>query len=251
MTFELVVLGCSGSGPAPGAPASGYLIRSSSTALWLDAGTGTFMRLADVIDPRDLAGVAISHFHADHSADFFGFFHYVAYRNPPESPIPVFVPPGGIDKAASFLEAGADHALWQVLALEEVGDGAVREIGDLTIRFASTVHSVPTNAVRVEHHGRSLVFSGDTGLGGGFPALAAGADVVLCEAALAGDRSNGAYAHHLSGAEAGAIAQQAGAERLILTHLAPSLPVDEIVRSAATAFAGSTELAYPGLHSAI
>lgn len=247
MSLELIVLGCNGSGPGPDGPASGYLVRAGDSAVWMDAGTGTFMELTRYVDPADLAGVVLSHLHADHSADFFGFFHYVAYRTRPSRRIPVFLPPGAIDRLGAFLDADADHPFHQVLALEEVGAGDTRTAGALTLSFAPAAHSVPTNAIRVDAEGRSLVFSGDTGPGGGFPALAAGADLMLCEAGLDGERGPGVFPHHLSGVEAGALAAEAGVGRLVVTHVAPTLPQDLVVAQAARAFGGPTLAAVPGL----
>ena len=186
MSLELTILGCSGSGPAPGAPASGYLLRSETTSVWMDAGTGTFMALAEIMDPAALDAVVISHFHADHCADFFGFFHYVAYRGLTAPQIPVFVPTGGKAKIGGFLDAADDHPVWRVLDVDEVEDGGVRHVGEMTLLFAAAAHSVPTNAVRIESGRSSLAFSADTGLGGGFPWLASKADVALVEAALGG-----------------------------------------------------------------
>ena len=66
----------------------------------------------------------------------------------------------------------------------------------------------------------SLVYSADTG-----PGLVASAasgrrcDLALCEATL--PRGRGGRCQHLTGAEAGALAREAGAERLLLTHLVP------------------------------
>lgn len=247
MTFELIVLGCSGSGPSPEGPASGYLVRSATTAIWLDAGTGTFMALTRWVDPASLDAVVISHLHADHSADVFGLFHYLAYRLGTVSGLPLLVPEGAVAKLAAFLDAGPDGVFCTTFSPREVGGGDVVEVGDLTLRFAAAEHSVPTNAVRVEHAGRSLVYSGDTGPGGGFAALAGGADVVLCEAGLDEPREAAAFQLHLSGAEAGAIAERAGAGRLILTHLAPTLPGEDVAAAARAEFSGPVLVATPGL----
>ena len=62
---------------------------------------------------------------------------------------------------------------------------------------------MPGIATRIEHDGATLVFSGDTGPGGGFAALADGADVVLCEAGLSGPRESAIYPFHLSPARGG------------------------------------------------
>lgn len=246
MTFELVVLGCSGSGPDPEGPASGYLVRTERTAVWVDAGTGTFMALTEHMDPGALDAVVLSHLHPDHCVDVFGLLHYLAFRLGTVAGLPLLVPEGGVEKLAAFLGADTNDAFFTTFAPQEVGDGDTVAVGDVTLRFAAATHSVPTNSVRVEHAGRSLAYSGDTGLGGGFPELAHGADVVLCEAGLGEPREATGYQYHLSGGEAGALAYGAGAGRLILTHLAPTLTAREIADAAQAAFGAPVLVAAPG-----
>jgi ribonuclease BN (tRNA processing enzyme) len=248
MSFTLDVLGSAGSGPTRTSPASGYLVRSDTTAIWVDAGSGTFHQLARRIDPADVAATVISHLHADHCADLFGWFHYLAYRLQLDHAIPVLLPPGGRERIETFLgQSGPTDPLHTVLHLSDVLDGEKVEVGDITVRFAYADHSVPAIAARFEHDGRVLVFSGDTGPGGGFAALADGADVVLCEAGLAGPRETAIYPFHLSPAEAGAIAATAGASTLVLTHLSPGLEPEQAVPAAATTFPGEVIAAEPGL----
>jgi ribonuclease BN (tRNA processing enzyme) len=248
MSFTLDVLGSCGSGPTRTSPASGYLVRSDTSAIWVDAGTGTFHELARRLDPADLAATVISHLHADHCADLFGWFHYLAYRLQLDHAIPVLLPPGGTERIETFLgQSGPTDPLHTVLDLTDVVDGDKVEAGDITMRFAYADHSVPTIAARFEHDGKVLVFSGDTGPGGGFPALADGADVVLCEAGLSGPREDAIYPYHLSAWEAGAIAAAAGASTLVLTHLCPGLEPGEAVALAGSAFPGTVLAAGPGL----
>ena len=59
-------------------------------------------------------------------------------------------------------------------------DGAV-PVRDVTVRAAAVDHLCEAYALRVEHEGRALVFSGDTGPCPGLVELARGADVLLCE----------------------------------------------------------------------
>ena len=247
MTFSLTILGCNGSGPAPDGPASGYLVRTDETAIWLDAGTGTFMELTKHLDPANLDGLVVTHIHADHSADVFGLVHYLAYRVRRPIKIPFFAPAGAADSLATFLEAGTDHPFHHVLGSVVVDTEQTHEIGDVTLRFSPAEHSVPTNAVRMEANGRTFVFSGDTGLGGGFADLAMGADLVMAEAGLTGPRGPGVFPLHLSGEEAGEIAERAGASRLILTHVASTKTSEEIHDEAAAVFGGETIVARPGL----
>ena len=118
------------------------------------------------------------------------------------------------------------------------------------MRFAATHHPVPTIATRFSAGGRSLAYSADTGPGGGFPDLARGADVVLCEATGIGARGPQSYEYHLNAGEAGAIAAAVGA-RLILTHVSPTVDLGTAVDEAAATFGARPLVAEPGRSFAI
>jgi ribonuclease BN (tRNA processing enzyme) len=94
---------------------------------------------------------------------------------------------------------------------------------------------------------RSLAYSGDTGPGGDLVEIAQGTDLLLCEATGQGEQADYGYPYHLVAAEAGRAAREAGARRLVVTHLAPTLDPVASVREAAAAFGGPVEWAAPGL----
>jgi ribonuclease BN (tRNA processing enzyme) len=99
--------------------------------------------------------------------------------------------------------------------------------------------------MRVEHEGRSLVYSGDTGPSAALTTLAQGADLLLCEASFVEGEANKPDLH-LTGSEAGDHAQVAGVGRLLLTHIPPWRDRDRALAEATPAFQGSVELAQPG-----
>jgi ribonuclease BN (tRNA processing enzyme) len=98
--------------------------------------------------------------------------------------------------------------------------------------------------MRVEHDGRSLVFSGDTGPTDALVTLAQGADLLLCEASFVEGADNGPGLH-LTGRQAGDHAQRAGVGRLLLTHIPPWRDPDRALAEATPAFDGPVELARP------
>ena len=81
-------------------------------------------------------------------------------------------------------------------------------------------HPVEAYGIRVEHGGRSLTYSGDTGACAALDELAADTDLFLCEAAFTHGKEN-IPDLHLNGREAGESAARAGARRLVLTHIPP------------------------------
>jgi ribonuclease BN (tRNA processing enzyme) len=69
---------------------------------------------------------------------------------------------------------------------------------------------------------------------------------MLSEAAYQ-ERGDDDYPHHLTSAEAGQIAREVGARRLVLTHIPPYLDVSRSVEEAETTFDRPVSLAMPGV----
>jgi arylsulfatase len=71
-------------------------------------------------------------------------------------------------------------------------------------------------------------------------------DVLLSEAGYQGEPGVNEYPHHLTAGEAGTIAREAGAKRLVLTHIPPYLDVSQSVHEAELAFDRPVAAATPG-----
>jgi ribonuclease BN (tRNA processing enzyme) len=241
---ELTVLGCSGSfgGPRRGA-CSGYLLRSGSTAIWLDAGNGTFSHLQRHLDIEDLSAVVLTHGHPDHCVDIYGLHVLLRYGMEKEG-LPVYAPEG-LDKFLTSLVSDFGGTFdWRVIA-----DDDTATVGDIDLRFSRTDHPPPTYAVEATADGRRMIYTADTGPGWNVGAFAPEADLVLSEAT---------YLHadipvpiHLSAHQAGEAARAARARRLVLTHLWPLLDANEVVEEGSKAFGGPVTLATPDLITTI
>lgn len=242
----LTVLGSAGGAPTRANPASGYLLETATAAYWLDAGTGTFMELARRVDPGALTAVVISHIHVDHSSDLYGLYGYLAFGPSGTVPVPVLVPTGASEHLASFARAGDEHVFHTVLGLADVEPGSAVAVGDVTISFGRAIHPVPALVARIDAPDGSIAYSGDTGPGSDLVRLAAGVDLLLCEASIAGVREGHTYPYHLTAAEAGRTATEAGVSRLVITHLAHGIDPERAVEEAAAEFRGEIGLAVPG-----
>jgi ribonuclease BN (tRNA processing enzyme) len=255
--MRMIVLGCSGSGPGPASPASGYLVEAGGSLLVLDLGNGTFGALQRHADPWDLDGVALSHLHPDHCADVSGLVVHRRYHpRPPFDPtsrrLAVHAPAEAPDRlAAAYAPSAAERAgtdLSDVLDLHPLVAGDVAGVAGMTLRAAPVDHPCEAYALRVEHDGRSLVYSGDTGPCEELVTLARGADVLLCEAAwphVTEAWSQPPPGVHLSGRQAGEHAARAGVGRLLLTHVPTWFEGADMLAEARAAFAGPVELVAP------
>ena len=241
--MRLHVVGSSGTFPAPGRPASGYVVQQGSTRVWCDAGPGTFTALpfeSDLVD-----AIVISHQHPDHCSDLATAFHAWTYRPQPREGVPVYAPQSVWDRLSEFLEKGPDSVLNQTFDFRPVVGGDEVEVGELSIRFVEMNHSVPNVGSIWEGHNRTLFYTGDTGPGT-WETQVADVDVMLSEASFQGSSADKAVEHHLTAGEAGAIARKIGASRLVLTHIPPYLDVAKSAHEAELEFDRPVVVATPG-----
>ncbi|GMQ93801.1 MAG: MBL fold metallo-hydrolase [Acidimicrobiia bacterium] len=244
--MKLTILGSTAGAPSRSNPASGYLVEHGETSIWIDAGTGTFMGLAEKVDPGTLDAVVISHTHVDHCSDLFGLYGYLAFGPSGDVPVKVFAPDGAAEHLAAFARASDEHIFNMVLDIGEVMPGVEVAVGDVVIKFGEAVHPVAALVTRIEAGGATLVYSGDTGPGGDLIEMSVGADVLLCEASIAGVRDERTYPYHLTAIEAGEIAAWGGVDQLILTHIGALMDTEISVDEASGAFAGTVTYAARG-----
>ena len=251
------MLGCSGSGPGPASPASGYLVEAGGRWLAMDLGNGTFGALQRHLDPWALDGVLFSHLHPDHCSDFASLVVHRRYHpRPPVDPtahrLAVHAPAEAPARfAAAYAPSAADLAetdLTDVFDFRAVADGSCADVAGVRLRAGRVDHPCEAYALRVEHDGRSLVYSGDTGPCAGLVELARGADVLLCEATwphVTEWWTEPPTGVHLSGRQAGEHAAAAGVGRLLLTHVPTWFDGAELLAEAEEAFDGPVELVAP------
>lgn len=243
--MKLTVVGCSGSAPGPDGPASSYLVEHEGFRLLMDLGSGAFGALQRHLDPPEVDAVVLSHLHPDHCLDLVPFVVYARYgRAEPLPRIPVLGPAGTHDRLAVAYDPNGRAGLRDLFSFTAVTPGE-REVGPFRLRFDRVNHPVETHAVRVQAGGRALTYSGDTGHSVALVALAAGCDVLLCEASFP-DGQPYPPNLHLSGRQAGEHAATAGVGRLLVTHVPPWVPAAPLAAEAATAFGGPAELVTAG-----
>ena len=239
--MELTVLGCSGSYGGPrGAACSGYLVRDGDTAVWLDCGNGTFGHLQQHIQAEELTAVVITHEHPDHCVDVYGLHVLMKWGLQVEG-FPVYAPEG----LEHHLGALVDNDWGGAFSWTSISDADRIQVGCLGLRFSRTDHPPPTFAVEVESNQKRLVYTSDTGPGWSVDAFAPGADLVLSEATYLHDDKPAPI--HMSAKEAGQAAREAGARRLMLTHLWPRVDPRRSVEEGSDAFGEAVTLAAPHL----
>jgi ribonuclease BN (tRNA processing enzyme) len=193
----------------------------------------------------------LSHLHGDHMFDACSYV--VTRRYAPDGPlprIPLYAPAGagkrlGAAYGGVTAEGGDSDELDDVYEFHELTAGTFG-IGPFTVSAERVNHPVETYGLRVEHNGRSLAYSADTGPCDALIRLATNADTFLCEASYLDDMDNPPDLH-LTGREAGEHATKAGVGRLLLTHLVSAWGSEVMTYdAAASAYNGPIEIVRPG-----
>ena len=236
MGLSLTVLGCGGTYAGPGNACSGYLLRAEGTTVLVDLGPGALANAQRHIDLVDVDAIVLSHEHADHWTDLpvaRNVYRYVLDRHG----LPVFATAGTMAMAKIFCRA--DDFEWTTIT-----DGDRARIGAIDFRFSRTDHPVETLAVLAEAEGASVIYSADTGPGWSPAAFGVRPDLVVIEGTFT---ETVEHPVHLTAAEAGERAAEAGARRMVLTHLLPGTDPAVQAASAAATYGGPVEVAEPGL----
>src|SRR6266568_2910565 len=185
LTMRLTVIGCAGSFPGPDSPASCYLVEAEGFRLLLDLGNGALGALQRHAGLFEIDAICLSHLHGDHCLDMASY--WVARTYSPDGPkprIPVYGPAGTADRLAGAQGSSLAREMPPAFSFETLTPGT-RRIGPFEITADHVNHPVETFAFRLEHGGRALAYSADTGESAALVRLARGADLLLCEASFA------------------------------------------------------------------
>jgi ribonuclease BN (tRNA processing enzyme) len=242
----LTIVGCSGSFPGPDSPASCYLVEAAGFRLLLDLGNGALGALQRYAGLYDIDAICLSHLHADHCLDLCSYA-VARYHHPagPRQALPVYGPAGTAERMAACYGSQGSAAMTESFDFTDLTPGTL-EIGPLRVTVDHMNHPVETFGFRLEHAGRVLAYSADTGKSPALVELARGADLLLCEASFV-DGPDLPADLHLTARQAGQHASRAGAGHLVLTHLVPWNDQQITQDQAGLGFSGPLVLAAPGM----
>ena len=233
---QLQILGSGGPGASAGRASAGYLVWVDGVGrILVDAGGGIKQRFhASGAELGDVGLLALSHFHPDHAAE-----------------VPALLWPGGAalriagpsgSSAFPALDDWLDglfgpRGVFRVLAgrldldavTVDVATGAPAEVwrdGDLRVRGIGVPHAdVPAVGYRVDVGDVSLAFSSDqNGSDPAFVEFVREVDVLVVHLGRAEESRGRAVDLHARPSVWGALAAEAGAGRVVVSHVSTSSP---------------------------
>src|SRR6185437_1526706 len=184
---------------------SGFAVDWDGYRLVLDLGYGTLARLLAHWPDGAIDAVAITHEHPDHCIDLHGLFRMRFYGGRGLARLPLYCPPGVLDRLAG-LEPDVDlAAVFDQYPLP----GAYRA-GPFELTGVPLPHFVPSVGIRAQADGIALAYSGDTGPDLALAELGRDADMFIIEATDRDGETQASARNLLTSAEAGRFGRQAG-----------------------------------------
>lgn len=251
--MNLTIIGCSGSYPGPESPASCYLVEAEAEgrrwSVLLDFGNGALGALQRYREVDEIDAVIISHLHPDHCMDLCSY--YVVRNYDPlkrfTRRLPIYAPHGAEERLTRAYAVDKPENLSTAYEFIDLYDRGTFGVGPMTFTTYAVNHPVEAYGIRVEGDSAILAYTGDTDTCDALLDLERGADLVLSDAAFVDGRDDAMKGVHLSGSRAARAAKDAGAKRLMLTHIPTWTPVSDCVKDAEKVWPGVVELAEPGV----
>lgn len=247
--MKLTTIGTGTAAPHPSRVASAHLVEAGTVRLLLDCGSGAVHRMANLgVDWSGITHVALTHFHADHIADLpLLIMGWRWGQLPPRSePVTIYGPAG---TGALMERMAAVYGAWMLapgfpLTIRDLEpDEVVKLPGELLLQPCAVPHTDESVAYSISEGTRRLVYTGDTGVSESLGVWAQGCDLLLAECSLPDSM---AIREHLTPRQAGALAAQAKASRLVLTHFYPPVEAVDIAAEVAEFYDGPMVCATDG-----
>ena len=243
--MRLTILG-SGTNVHPKRAAAGYLVQTDHI-LQLDFGPRTLMNLIRTgVNRHHLTHVLFSHYHADHFSDFITYLFdemiFTKYQGGRRPSLTVIGPPGTSKMFRTvFGMLPGFEQLPFTIRYKEVSEQAFW-IGKTKIIPRRVIHSPNLHCLgyRVEYKGKALAYSGDSQYCKSLVRLCGDADLAVLDCSFPASQPNPV---HLHAGQCGQVAQEAGIDRLILSHFYPPTDRHNVREQAGEAFSGPITLA--------
>ncbi|MEM2739510.1 MAG: MBL fold metallo-hydrolase [Candidatus Bathyarchaeia archaeon] len=208
----------------------------------IDCGPGSLKNLRSVgVDLSSIDRILVSHIHADHLADMVPILWAMQLDGRNRS-LTLIGPKGLgsiVDRLLELLGTPTGFIGYPTSYIELDGG---EEIGDIST--CRVEHSIHTIAYRLDRNGRSVCYSGDTRPCRSLVDLAYRVDILIHEASLPSSYIDIAIrTGHSTGREAGMIAYESSARKLILFHISLEEFESTIIDEARSIFKGDTTIA--------
>ncbi len=246
--MELSILGSGTCVPTAERGPSGLALAFNTHLILFDGGGGSLRQMAKLnLDFRQIDYFCLTHFHPDHVSDLVPFLFALNYTVDYTRTQPLnLIGPLGLkkfyDQLRGIFGSWIEPHSYE-LFLHEIEE-AFLSFNDFTLTSLPMKHSAVAIGFRIDHEGRSLVYSGDTDYCTNIIKLGREANLLVLECSFPEHRK---VSGHLTPVLAGQIAREAACQRLLLTHFYPVFQGQNIIAECQRKFSGEIILAADGM----
>jgi ribonuclease BN (tRNA processing enzyme) len=224
-SLKVIVLGSGSCVPScKRYPASYFFYPEGLKENWIiDIGEGALFRLNEAGESyKEIDRIFISHTHPDHIGALVPLILALKYTPGFKRSKPLFI--YGPDKVWEYLKIHLDFASYLKcdfsLKFISCSDGSEVKIGDCFVKTKNMEHFEPTIGFRWSIGDKIVVYGADGALSDSLIELSRNADLLILESSYVMNKPSPG---HLTTFEAGKVANEAGAKRLLLSHFYPEV----------------------------
>lgn len=226
------------------------VIETGGETLVFDLGSGAVRGMVRAgLDPFATDRIFFTHFHPDHTVDVVPLLFATKYGAPQRRtrPLSIYGPQPFEEFWRSITAVWGE---WMVgdypTDVSELSHECESPI-DLTgcrVSWSPVQHRPESIGYRLQNEGRTFVYTGDTEYSESVVDLARGAHTLLIECSFSDDNP---VPGHLTPSSAARIASEAGAERVVLTHIYPPADALDLVSEVGRGYEGEIIVGHDGL----
>jgi ribonuclease BN (tRNA processing enzyme) len=245
--MTLITAGTGTVAPSSKRTAAAHWVEAGGVKLLMDCGPGALHALARArADWANVTHVAMTHFHPDHFGEVPALIFALRHATERKDPLVVLGPVGTVELLRRLTRGFGEWVLdpgFPLVAMDVHPGEPFPLSADATLETHPVPHTAESVAFSIRHQSARLVYTGDTGPSEDLGRWARGCDVLLAECSLP---EHMAIAMHLTPRQAGELARQSEARRLVLTHFYPPVESVDIAREVRAEYHGPILLANDG-----